>query len=853
MYLKKGFTEGLIGVCLTVLFLMIFFKGGGDFIDELEKSTFDLRSRLTATKRMDPNIEIVAIGAKDLAEIGPCPWPRNIIAEAVDNLVMAGSKVIALHMNFNGPEANTGLKTIKELKKMYIDLDLSDKGRSGETFYNLLDKAEANLDNDTKLAETLKKAGNVILPIYFDTSTAKKDNNIPDYLKKHSLKIDSGLWGKRSNKELMWLGSIEPVFPLFAESVAGIGHKNFFPDSDGCVRSQVHLIGYLEKIAIPSFSLAVVKEFKDLSEDNIKVIPGESISLHIKSGDVIRIPASDLNMSTMIKWSEGPRASFHTTSFRDVFYKKFQTSLFRDKIVIVGPEFAAIEDQLVTPISDNLPSVEIIANSVSNILRESFFMKPQWAAYIELAFILLFGLYLSFFLPRMGLWAGALSIIILLLSYGTVSTILFYNSNVWLKTAPQIMLIVSGYFIIAIKRGLFAGSSKERLADDSVEKNKNLALSFYKQGLLDLAFEKIHKCPITEPGVKEFLYDLGLEFETRDQPEKALSTYYLIGDSDYKDLNERIFKLEGIDAKPVYVDRDLNPDETQATLIRVHAEKTLGKYEISGEVGRGAMGIVYRGEDPATGATVAIKTLKLSEFNDKEITDIKERFFREAESAGALKHPNIISILDAGEEKGLAYIAMEYLEGENLVKFTESENLLPIGDTLYIISQVADALGYAHKNGIIHRDIKPANIMLLKNTNRVKVMDFGIARIMTSTRTKTGMVLGTPSYMSPEQVSGKRIDGRSDIFSAGVVLFEMLTGQKPFLSDDITSLMYEIVKEKHPSVREVNPKVPSIIEKIIDRALEKDIAKRYQRAGVMAEHLRKIAERIDQLKKRESH
>ena len=852
MLLNKGFTEFLIGVCLTVLFLIISFKGGGDFIDGLEKNTFDLRSKLTAQKRIDPNIEIVAIDDKDLAEIGPCPWPRNIIAEAINNLVMAGSKVIALNMNFNGPEANTGLTTIKELKKMYIDLGLSNKGRSGETFYNLLDKAEANLDNDTKLAEAFKKAGNVVLPVSFDTASAKKDKEIPDYIKKYSLKIDSSLWGKRPNKDIMWLANIDPLFPLFAESVAGIGHKNFFPDSDGCIRNQIHIIGYLEKVAVPSFSLAIVKEFKGLSDDNIKVIPGESISLHVNSTKAIRIPAADLNMSTMIKWSKGPRASFHTTPFRDVFYKKFQTSLFRDKIVIVGPEFAAIEEQFVTPISNNLPGVEIMANSVSNILRESFFIKPPWVVYIELAFILLFGLYLSFFLPRMNLWAGALSMIILLLSYGVVSVILFYNSNVYVKTAPQILLIVLGYFVIALKRGLFSGSSKEKLADDFVERNKKLALSFYKQGLFDLAFEKIRQCPVTEPGVKEFLYDLGLDFEKTEQAEKALSAYYLIGDSDYKDLNERIFKLEGIDGKPVYIDRDLHPDETQATLIRIHAEKTLGKYEISGEIGRGAMGVVYRGEDPATGATVAIKTLKLSPFNDKEIGDIKDRFFREAESAGALQHPNIISMLDAGEEKGLAYIAMEYLDGENLVKYTEVENLLPIRDTLHIISQVADALDYAHRNGIIHRDIKPANIMLLKNTNTVKVMDFGIARIMTSTRTKTGIVLGTPSYMSPEQVSGKRIDGRSDIFSAGVVLFEMLVGQKPFLSDDITSLMYEIVKEKHPSIREINPKIPPIIEKILDKALEKDSTKRYQSAGLMGEHLRKIAERIDQLKKRES-
>jgi len=171
-------------------------------------------------------------------------------------------------------------------------------------------------------------------------------------------------------------------------------------------------------------------------------------------------------------------------------------------------------------------------------------------------------------------------------------------------------------------------------------------------------------------------------------------------------------------------------------------------------------------------------------------------------------------------------------------------------DVLHIITQVADALDYAHKNNIVHRDVKPANIMLLKDTGTIKVMDFGIARITSSSKTKTGVVLGTPSYMSPEQVAGKKIDGRSDIFSLGVVLFEMLTGQKAFISDDITSLMFQIAKEKHTSVRKFNPKIPLIVEKIIDKALIKDVKKRYQNAGLIAEHLRKIVERIDQFRKK---
>jgi serine/threonine-protein kinase len=192
---------------------------------------------------------------------------------------------------------------------------------------------------------------------------------------------------------------------------------------------------------------------------------------------------------------------------------------------------------------------------------------------------------------------------------------------------------------------------------------------------------------------------------------------------------------------------------------------------------------------------------------------------------------------------------MEFLKGEDLVKFTHKGNLLPLRVVLNMVGQVADALGYAHSKNVVHRDIKPANIMLLKDTGDIKVTDFGIARITSSSKTKTGVILGTPSYMSPEQVSGKKIDGRSDIFSLGVVLFEMLTGQKPFVSEDITSLMYQIAREKHPSVREIKPKIPPVLEKIIDKALSKEVDQRYQKADLMAEHLSKVVERIDQLKK----
>jgi serine/threonine-protein kinase len=237
----------------------------------------------------------------------------------------------------------------------------------------------------------------------------------------------------------------------------------------------------------------------------------------------------------------------------------------------------------------------------------------------------------------------------------------------------------------------------------------------------------------------------------------------------------------------------------------------------------------------------------LTDFDEDTVDDMKERFFREAESAGLLTHPHIVTIYDAGEEHDLAYIAMEYLEGEDLEPYVKSDNLLPMRETLEIASQAAEALDFAHIKGIVHRDIKPANIMRMKESKEIKVTDFGIARITSSSKTKTGVILGTPSYMSPEQVAGKKVDGRSDIFSLGVVLYELLTGTKPFVGEDMTSLMYRISKEPHPSTRSINPKIPKVVDKIIDKALEKDVEKRYQRAGQMADHLKRVVAKIDEI------
>jgi len=302
--------------------------------------------------------------------------------------------------------------------------------------------------------------------------------------------------------------------------------------------------------------------------------------------------------------------------------------------------------------------------------------------------------------------------------------------------------------------------------------------------------------------------------------------------------------------KPVHADHQSDESEEVATTRTESMNKTvpvaanrqsptmLGRYKVLKELGRGAMGVVYLGKDPTIQRFVAIKTMRLDEIDDEEkLKDFKVRFFREAESTGRMSHPNIVTIYDAGEEQNLGFIAMELLEGTPLKQHTRKPNLLPPKDVLLMLATVADALDYAHQQGVVHRDIKPANIMITRDRT-VKVMDFGIAKMASSSKTQTDLVLGTPAYMSPEQIAGKKVDGRSDIFSLGVVMFELLTGEPPFTADNVSALLFTITHNPHPNIRTIRKDLPPMVQEILDRALQKELPQRYRRAEELAHDLR---------------
>jgi serine/threonine-protein kinase len=268
----------------------------------------------------------------------------------------------------------------------------------------------------------------------------------------------------------------------------------------------------------------------------------------------------------------------------------------------------------------------------------------------------------------------------------------------------------------------------------------------------------------------------------------------------------------------------------------------MGRYEIISELGQGAMGTVYLGRDPKINREVAIKTLAYGGVDDTQLPMIKERFFREAEAAGRLNHPGIVTIFDAGEEHDLAYLAMEFLDGEDLAVHCKEGSLLPPEAVLSLTADVAEALAYAHSNQVVHRDIKPANIMRLADGS-VKVTDFGIARVVSNSQTQTGMVLGTPSYMSPEQVAAKKVDGRSDLFSLGTVLYEMLCGEKAFVGDSMASLMYNISNVNFTPLKDRRKGLPRCCYTLVDSLLVKAVSRRPKSASEVAAAARDCSEK----------
>ena len=700
-----------------------------------------------------------------------------------------------------------------------------------------LEKALNLVKGDEKLARVIRESGNVVLPIGNFPSDDMLRWIPESFQALHASRQQQGEipgWIRSlSAPPVETMGSRRFQDNIFMTSAQGLG---IVDDSDAPIRSL--LLPFYDGL-YPSFLLQLSALRASAHDGVLSVIDGKGIELgelFIKTGPGYRLFPQPVML---------PESDELIVKAGDILNSRVHTSRFRNKRVLLG--FISEERPLAAGLinSVGLDTMTSMARSINALLSGNYYSQPDWLYGLQRGMIVLIVVYLLLLPAKLrGLMGSGISVMLALLILN-VSLVVLITRDIWLPLTVPVWLLLGAALVLPLRHRIAAAVML--LRHESARAYRDLAQNYQSQGQLDVALDCLLKCPV-DAVTAEPLYSLGMDYERRRQFSKALSIYERIGQAmpGYRDIQERSGKLSSM---PEYFSSTtVAPANPGAATIIIDdamiARPVIGRYQIERELGRGAMGMVYLGNDPRISRTVAIKTMALAEeFDGGHLEEVKRRFYQEAETAGQLSHPNIVTIYDVGEEHDLAYIAMDYVEGHSLDFHATPETLLSLEEVFDIGIHIADALDYAHERKVVHRDVKPANIMYCNDSHILKIMDFGIACLTDNSKTRTGTVLGSPFYMSPEQIAGRRVDGRSDLFSLAITLYQLFTGELPFSGDSMAALMYQIANEKAASIRKVRGDLPVCLVRIINRAMEKDAEKRFQSGRLFADALFNCAER----------
>jgi serine/threonine-protein kinase len=785
----------------------------------------------------DQPIVIVAIDEKSIRQLGDWPWPRSRMAEMIRHLTAQGAAAMGICPLYTRPDADPGLLEIRELNHQVGEQTWRGGKRAARLVQEMLGKAEDRLDQDAQLAAAVRRARNVVLPVRFTKGrqAATDNDKMSGMLIVNSLNAEALLSGaaespaaesetlKEVHEAPVTVTGVWETFDDLASKSGGLGHLNLDEDEDGLFRRMPLLVQYKDRL-FPAMSLQLAIKhmggrLKDLTVG--RNFFGQPC-LRIKHIEIATDDAFRILMNYDRKWTRE-----RTYSFVDVLQGSLDPAIFRNHIVLIGATAEGMTPFYRIGPYDKASSVEITANALARILSTVRLSRPSWARPLEIVALLYFAFFLMFVIPRVNIRLGATILGVFLATWFIICVVLLLGYGYWIKPFGPAALACSGFVLTMV-----AGYSR-KWQYEVLDANKILGLHYQGQGQLDLAYERFTKCSLRDASVKQLLYKLGLDLERKRMFDKALTIYHQIGKyGPFKDIETRSNRLQSPDSTMAMTAVGGNGD-TSLLIEGNDINPVFGRYEILRELGQGSMGTVYLGRDPKINRKVAIKTLKYAEVDSENLEQVKTRFFREAEAAGKLSHPDIVSIYDVGEEHDMAYIAMELLIGGDLTRYCKPGHLLPHHQVLSIVADVAAALDYAHNQGVVHRDIKPANIMLLEDGS-VKVTDFGIALVVDASDTRSGVVLGTPNYMSPEQVAGQTPDGRSDLFSLGIVLYELLTGAKPFKGDNISAVIHAITHDVHPPFSESGRDIPSCCQEIVDKLLAKGPEERFESAAALS-------------------
>jgi serine/threonine-protein kinase len=587
-----------------------------------------------------------------------------------------------------------------------------------------------------------------------------------------------------------WANSLKGGIPVYAPTGhrwGALAKRDGFvevrPDNDGVLRRSA-LWQLNDGVMSPALPLAV-------AFDNPKV----EIS-HRISGEEDAIYLSN--------YAELPRVSVE-----DLLNEDSDLSPLAGATVLVDASPALVGAAAVLPSGQFVTISELTAALLADVEQNRTIIAPSWVSALEWLAPVLLAIVAVLFMPDrsrkdIGVLAGV-AIVALILT----ETLLLYVLHVRLDLGRP-TLIFAGISLLSI----WLVRDKKQESEDAFKKGSD----FLAAGRLEPAFAEFRRCPPSET-IAAVLYKLSLAFEQQAKPERA-------------------------EAVIEWMKRTHGGGEAGKQKVSTSGggPQRLGRYVIERRIGRGAMGAVYLAKDPRINRPVALKAIPIEkEFEDAELKEARLRFYREAESAGRLTHPNIITVFDAGEDKGLAYIAMEYVPGISLKTFTDPKKLLSPKRALDLCAATASALDYAHNQGVIHRDIKPANLLFNPKEGSLKITDFGVARMTDGNNTKTGIVLGTPMYMSPEQLGAEDLTGHSDLFSLGVTLYELLAGEVPFAATNIAVLMTKITTEDPSPISRRRPGIPPSVDAVLAKALAKKPENRFSCGAEMALALRNCA------------
>ncbi len=796
-------------------------------------------------------VVIVAVDEKSIARFGPPAWPRSQYVPLVEKLKAAGAKVIA------------------------FDFTFAALGRDAE--------------ESRKFADAMRDAGNVLFGYEF----ARLGDPTPPGVAPSAGVLGSAFGGDALGRLVAVppaAALIEPE-PVLGEAAAAIGHVRTVESEDGRIRVLPLVVRHGDK-GYPSFGLQVARVFTGVAMADVRVA-ADRISL-----GPVDIPVSPTG-EVLINWPADGEKAFPRYSFLDVVRGDVPNDAFRDKVVLVAGTASGLDDRDF-PFAAKAPGVLVYAGFLDNVFRADFVREPSWAFVVEWTlFFVLCGLavWLLPLLPTRALLAGVPLVALLVVG---VSAYLFVQQGLWLRSFfPGLTLLLPLALVAGLRLTATERQARDVVAEKR-EHQKLLGLSFQEKGMLDMALATFDKLPMAED-MKLVYLNLGLDYENRGQRDKALLAYRKIHDADpkFEDVAGRIDRLRSAPtggtylptaaplvtaapaATPVAAARTTAPPAADGAAPTVASAtiqpgeapteyaggagtppprtpapslaganltagpgsgpllpgSRIGRYEIERHLGRGGMGDVYLVRDAVINRRAALKTIREeSDLDPQQAIEMRQRFYREGQTAGQLSHPNIVTVYDLGEALGMSFIVMEFVEGNTLAQLMKKQRL-SVAQIKHVVYHAAMGLDYAHKAGIFHRDVKPDNIMVSK-TGAVKVMDFGIARVVESQLTKTGSVMGTPAYMSPEQVNGEKIDARSDVFSLGVILYELLTGKKPFTGETMTSLMFSIVRDTPKPPSALDGKVAPTWDEIVVRAMAKNRDQRYPSAKDLAAAVR---------------